>query len=174
MRSGKSFVSDHLADEYDFVQLRFAGPLKDDIRSFGFPEWAIVDKPDWMRLFMQAYGQARRALNQNHWVGQLVLDIENIRATQLAGIVPVHGIVIDDMRFINEADALRDLNPDEFDVKLIRLYRTGDPGDVSHVNDVSECDLDHYREWDAIIQAEAGNTFDLTSGVTEYLWPKHG
>lgn len=174
MRSGKSFVAEHLVEKQGFQTMRFAGPLKDDIFGMGFPRWAIIDKPDWMRLLMQAYGQARRAMNPNYWVEQLVLDMQNVRATQLAGVVSVHGVVIDDMRFTNEANALRELNPDEYDVKLIRLYRTGDPGDVSHVNDVSECDLDHYKDWDAIMQARAGDPGKLTFGVTEFLKLKHG
>ena len=175
MRSGKTYVANDLVETYGFQLMRFAGPLKDDIRAMDFPEAAIQAKPAWMRLLMQAYGQARRAVNPNHWVEQLVRDLNNVRTMQLtaprwAQVLPV---VIDDMRFDNEARALRALNPDEFDVKLIRLLRVGDPGDVSHTSDVSECDLDHYEDWDAIQQTEAGDLFNLTFGVREYLKLKH-
>lgn len=167
MRSGKTFAADHLYNEHGFARFRFAGPLKDDIRSMGFPEWAIEKKPDWMRLLMQAYGQARRAIDPDHWVKQLVADIRNTRALQLSGNAydDLPGIVIDDMRFPNEANALLNLDPAEYDVKLIRIYRLGDPGDVSHTDDTSETALDHFGEFTAVVQAEAGDTDALVRGV---------
>jgi hypothetical protein len=173
MRSGKTFAAQYLSDKHGFQVHRFAGPLKDDIRAMDFPEAAIEAKPAWMRLLMQAYGQARRAVNPDHWVDQLVRDIRNVRCLQLTGDWEIPGIVIDDMRFDNEARALRALDPNEYDVRLIRLYRVGDPGDVSHTSDVSECDLDHYESWDAIMQIEAGDTFGLTFSVAEYLKLEH-
>ena len=176
MRSGKTFVANHLVNKHGFQVMRFAGPLKDDIRAMGFPEAAIEAKPAWMRLLMQAYGQAWRAVNPDHWVEQLMIELNQIRSFDLA-CYPVERaarpVVLDDMRFENEARALRALNPDEFDVKLIRLFRVGEPGDVAHTQDQSECDLDHYEDWDAILQARAGDPYTLTFGVNEILKLDH-
>lgn len=172
MRSGKTWVSDHLCDAHGFAQYRFAGPLKDDIRSMDFPEWAIEKKPDWMRLLMQAYGQAWRALDPDHWVKQLTIDLRNHRALQLSG-AESRPVVIDDMRFKNESRALRELDPNEFDVRLVRLFRLGDPGDVAHTQDVSETDLDHWEDWDSIVQAVAGDTNGLVQGVEKALGLPH-
>lgn len=173
MRSGKTHVADHLVEKHGFQIMRFAGPLKDDIRAMGFPGWAVQQKPDWMRLLMQAYGQARRALDSEHWVKQLILDLENEQRCIQTSLLGQHEVprhyVIDDMRFRNEALALRNLDPQRYDVKLIRLFRLGDPGDVSHMKDVSEYDLDHWGDWDAIIQAASGDVHRLRTGIEQSL-----
>lgn len=176
MRSGKSFVANHLVEHHRFQRLSFAQPLKDDIASMGFPQWAIEKKPDWMRLLMQAYGQARRALDPDYWVKQLMAEITNMEhTTELFNDPDQVRVVIDDMRFQNEALALREWETQTRGVRLLRLYRIGDPGEVAHLNDQSEHDLDHYDNWDAIVQAGSGDTDTLVKSVMEALrLPKEG
>lgn len=173
MRSGKSFVANHLIEHHGFQRLTFAGPLKDDIRAMGFPEWAVQQKPDWMRLLMQVYGQAWRAIDPDHWVNQLLIDLRNasidVQGDLLAGTNAERRFVIDDLRFRNEAQALREWETQTKDVKLIRLYRLGDPGKVAFTEDISETGLDHWENWDAIVQAVSGDLPGLCQGVERAL-----
>ena len=141
MHSGKSYISDRLVSKFDYRHVSFAEPLKADIASLGFSREAIAQKPPWMRALMVAYGQARRAEDQRHWVKKVIKDLD---ASYLFS--PDMNIVIDDMRFVNEALALVEFSVDAgVELRLVRLERlnydrTGIPG----ANDDSERALDGY------------------------------
>lgn len=163
MRSGKSTIAQHLIDKHGYEKASFAQPLKDDIHDMGFPQWAIDQKPDWMRKLMQSYGQARRALDTRHWVDRLVMELHGAAANG------ENAIVIDDLRYENEAQALRNLDPYLFRVELVRVFRIGDPGDVVHGNDESEHALDYWEDWDHIVQAGSGDVTGLLQSVEKAL-----
>jgi len=165
MRSGKSTIAQHLIKHHGYTHLTFAGPIKQDIRAMGFPEWAVEQKPDWMRALMQKYGQAKRALDQNHWVDEFLTSL----AWEVQDGTRDIRIVVDDLRFENEAYALRDLDPDRYEVELVKVFRIGDPGDVAHGSDQSEHDLDYWTDWDAIVQAASGDTLGLLQSTEKVL-----
>lgn len=163
MRSGKSTIAQHLVAKHGYVRASFAKPLKDDILDMGFPQWAIDQKPDWMRKLMQSYGQAWRALDTRHWVDRLAMELHDFAMENETAVV------IDDLRYENEAQALRDLDPYRFRVELVRVFRIGNPGDVAHGSDESEHALDYWEDWDHIVQAGSGDVMGLLQSVEKAL-----
>lgn len=158
--SGKSTVSKYLSKKYGYVRVSLAFSLKDDIFKMGFDGEDIVEKPPWMRQLMIAYGQARRAVNPNHWVDIALARISDGLHTG------VDMFVCDDCRFVNEADIFTALRKEGHDVDLIRLDRIGGP---SHLSDSSETELDDYEGFDATITAMSGDTAGLIERVVEHL-----
>ncbi len=149
MHSGKTTISKHLIEKHAFRRHSFAGPLKADLAHMGFSATAIEQKPAWMRSLMQAYGQARRAEDPNHWSGIM----EHVLAEEFGNIV------IDDMRFPNEYEMLRKLGErPEIMVQLVRVMRLGYERDtIEHAQDESETALDSYGDWDAVVTAVSGD-----------------
>lgn len=144
MHSGKSYVAERLVEEYGFHRVSFAQALKDDIRDMYFYPKDIKEKPPWMRQLMQAYGQARRATNPDHWIHRVEERLDYFVAQRdLFRTEPL--IVIDDMRFGNEMDALEDYgySNEEVEVYFVRLERDGyDRSGIPGADEASETDLD--------------------------------
>lgn len=168
MHSGKSYVSDILTDKYGYRRLSFAGPLKDDLREMGFLDADIDQKPTWMRLLMQAYGQARRAEDPDHWVNRLLDQLQQELIRERAALFPEESrIVIDDLRFENEADALRvwaDKVP-QVELHLVRLHREGyDRTDIPGARDTSETALDDY-DFDIFANVPSGDLSKLETAA---------
>jgi hypothetical protein len=163
MHSGKSFVAGILEREHGYRRLSFAQPLKDDLRHMGFTEAEIDSKGEWMRKLMQAYGQARRAQHPDYWSNRLVERLETELHYERQGLFNVHDevrLVIDDMRFENEANALDTFNMQHTDVELfmIRLEREGyDRSMIPNAQDESETGLDHYDRFDMRCDIESGD-----------------
>jgi hypothetical protein len=158
-RSGKDTVADHLVSTYDFAQYSFAASMKeamyrlnpivhsDNIGTFryqGLVDVYGLDKvkeeyPEVRRL-LQVFGTevGREMFGENFWV-DLVLD--NIKSFHT---------VISDVRFVNEADAIKN----EGGV-VWRVNRMGIGPVTGHS---SETALDNYN-FDAIID----NNSDMLS-----------
>jgi hypothetical protein len=144
MHSGKSYVAERLVEEYGFHHVSYAQAIKDDIAGMGFSSLHIKHKPYWMRQLLQAYGQARRAVNPCHWVDQVSARIWMLYLRRHL-FEPEVMIVIDDMRFKNEMRALKELGEDmsECEVYFVRLHREGyDRTGIPGAEDASETDLD--------------------------------
>jgi hypothetical protein len=109
--SGKSTAADHLVERHRFVRVKFAGPLKDMMRALGLGEREIEgdlkEKPcDLLggktpRWAMQSIG--------TDWGRDMITPDLWVRAWHAAcAKVPAgRGIIADDCRFPNEADAVR-------------------------------------------------------------------
>jgi hypothetical protein len=149
MHSGKTYVADLLNRELGYRRLSFAQPLKDDVREMGFTEQEIREKEPWMRELLQVYGQARRAQDVDYWVNRMIARLRaeyHLDQTTLFSYDEAR-IVIDDLRFENEADALRILaeETEGLDVLLVRLERVGyDRRNLPGAFDSSEMALDWY------------------------------
>lgn len=119
MGSGKSTVADHLVTNHGFILLKFAGPLKAMTRTLlselgedgmtierrvegDLKEEPIPALQATCRQVMQKLGTefGRHQLHENVWA-----DVTRSRATHflLAG----KSVVIDDMRYLNELEAVR-------------------------------------------------------------------
>jgi len=121
MGSGKTAAADILVNNYDFVRLSFAAPLKKVAEKIT-PDGRIDKVRD--RALLQFLGtEYFRALDPDYWVKQWVKAvIERLELT--------HGecrIVADDCRFPNEVAAVKRLFGHEFymevgdDARLCRL-----------------------------------------------------
>jgi hypothetical protein len=129
-RSGKSTAAEHLQKNYGFERVNFKDGLIAEIKQ-NFPDllyqicvacdkleggsWVEEDlfsiKPPIMRALLQNYGtEVRRGDNPNYWVekwedGIMTSGVENV--------------VTDDVRFLNEAEAVKD-----FQGVLVRIVRS--------------------------------------------------
>ena len=163
-RTGKTFCSEELISEHGFERLSFAGPLKDDIRQMGFPEQDIYDKPPYMRKLMQVYGQARRAVDVDHWVKALRVDLANVYAMGVSSPYGFPRIVIDDARFPNEMKMLElfAANHPDCEFRAVRMQRVGEQAEnLSNEQDVSEVSLDNFEHWWQVFPVSGGDFHGL-------------
>lgn len=150
-RSGKDTTADHLVDKYEFTRHSFAAPMKeamyrlnpvvfsDSIGEFRYKNLVDVygldkakdDYPEIRRL-LQVFGTevGRDMFGSNFWV--------DLTLNSLSG----GSAVISDVRFKNEADAIRKAGG-----QVWRINRSG-IGPVT--NHSSEIDLDDY-DFDHVI-----------------------
>lgn len=102
--SGKTTLADYCADVHMLEPISFADALKMNLIEIGIDAERVFEKRDPnSRALMQAYGEAMRDQDKDYW---LDIALTNIREWQM----PPHnieGIVIDDMRYANEAEALK-------------------------------------------------------------------
>jgi hypothetical protein len=153
MQVGKTTCADYLADTYEFSRFSFAEALKAEVMSMGVNSADVMHhKPPLVRKLLQVYGQVMREQNPSHWI-DICLGMIDVMEDEF--------IVIDDLRFRNEAEALRDLG-----WTLVRVERKNWPEYLSEGStDESEVDLDDFNEWDHIITAEEGDISTLRSAM---------
>lgn len=154
IHSGKSTVANALAMKYHMVVRGFADALKNDVVAMGFDrEDVFIEKPPWMRALLQAYGQAKRALDEDYWIKRL----DNSLSLCAKG----HVYIIDDMRFPNEMQWIKSRGG-----ITIRLEREDYPA-VS--DDLSETALDS-AHFDHTVYGKSGELEDLIQHVGDCLW----
>lgn len=120
---GKTTFADILVEKYGFKRLSFAKKLK-EVTSiiFGRP----VDKAR-DRWFLQTLGELARAVDSSVWIKHVYREMVALKN---------ENIVIDDVRYLNEAEFLRDHG-----FILIRLYGRGyvlDPNLASHESETEQ------------------------------------
>lgn len=98
-RHGKDTVADHLVTSHNFYKGSFAIPVKQfAVRHFGLePEEVYVDKTEKSRWVLQSIGNGcREEFGKNIWVDKLFNTIAGVEA-----------VVISDVRYVNEAEAIK-------------------------------------------------------------------
>lgn len=158
MRSGKTYLAKYMLTKYGFPSASFATQLKEDLVNLGIqPELIHVTKPPIVRKLMQVYGQAQRYQDPDYW-----MRYGMAYAMRLRGLtnetVPV---VFDDVRFVNEADAIRRQGGIIVRLENVSLAHTDD--------DVSETELDDY-EFDHRISVGLGQLEELQEAMDDVLW----
>ena len=120
--SGKSTVAEHLVEQHGFTAIKFAGPLKDMVRVLLFDHCGInhtmteryVDG-DLKEQIIPELGVTSRHLQQQlgtNWGRKLIRDDLWVHIARQAVELELVGgcsVVIDDMRFTNEMEAVLDL-----------------------------------------------------------------
>lgn len=171
--AGKSTVARMLADEFGFVVLPFAGPLKAMTRALGLsaremagdlkeaPCAALCGKTP--RQFMQLLGTefGRQMIGENFWVETWRRTVDDARLAQIAdaGELCPPRIVSDDVRFGNEAGAVHALGG-----VVIRIERPG-AGSASGAGHASEA-LDFPVDG---VFTNAGDLSALLANVREHV-----
>lgn len=162
--SGKDVVASRLVQAHGFTRHAFADAIKVAYFDATFGGASIdTDKGKiaWVdankhhaavRSRLQEIGQARRAEDPDYWVAQ-------VWAWQSAH--GIEGLVIPDVRYKNEAEAIKRRNG-----LVIRVERPGHgnqltPEQRAHT---SECDLDDYEGFDLIL-GNTGTIEDLERGT---------
>jgi len=135
--------------------LSFASALRLELIRLGYSRDLLYQKPTPrpIRQLMVAHGQARRWLNPDYWITQLMGELATLRQNR------VRLVVIDDLRFWNEAEALLTYN-----ATLVRVQISGMAADymIAGVDDgPTETELDTWTDWDAIITADFGDIVTL-------------
>jgi len=141
-RSGKDTVANVLVNNYGYTRVAFADKIREllvemdpilesghrlssTLEEYG---WEIAKaKPEVRRLLQSLGVGARKVFGDNYWI------VEALKNVDMSG-----NYVITDVRFINEAECLKDI----YGAQLWRIKRTG----VSAINNhVSESEMDHYK-----------------------------
>jgi hypothetical protein len=170
-RVGKDTFAAVLVEEFGFARVAFADPLKEmaltidpwihgfsgthrlatAVRVHGW-ESAKDRHPD-VRYFLQRLGDGVRQFDPEFWVRVGMAQADLLRHDRPMGSmgIPAKPVVITDVRYPNEADAVREAGG-----ILVRIMRPGvDDGDTH----ASETALDDY-EVDAIVEND-GDLADL-------------
>lgn len=168
--SGKTTAADGLVEDYGFIKHNFKDTLIAEIKykmprvleemanvyekldHDGTNPWTVdrlfKDKPPLMRALLQNYGtEVRRGDDPMYWVDAW---------GQLASVLSEKDIVVDDVRFENEAQAVRDMGgclirivKDSFDYTVVDEHASETEQDsimVNHEIVVKEGELDKLRE----------------------------
>lgn len=118
LQSGKTTVANILKEFYpSSIKIAFGDAVKEMILKAGLCTreelWGV--KTDFSRLMMQKIGTdiIRKQVSNNFWIDKMREKINHILESKSDSV-----IIIDDVRFINEAELVRNLNG-----KLIRIVR---------------------------------------------------
>jgi hypothetical protein len=150
-RSGKDTVADYLVENYAFKRVAFADGIRDFLLTINpfIPNayflkdvvehegWDVAKSMPYVRKMLQDTGvYARDNWGASFWINHAFRHMDkNLRDEQ----DELHHIVITDVRFKNEADAISGWVAKNG--TLIRVNRT----DVNPINNhISETDLDDY------------------------------
>lgn len=140
INTGKDTVADILCGEYGFLRISFADPIKIFCLQM-FPDilsqeilWGSSDKrtPKIRQLLQYLGTEVARKFDSDVWVKHTLRRIKQIQETgidplsRLADSIHTRPIVVPDVRFKNEAKALRKIN-----ARLIKITR---PGNYDLVN----------------------------------------
>ena len=141
--SGKTTLARRLVEEHGFTRLSFAAPIRHALLAMGIPECYFEHKSVEVprigktgRYLMQTLGTewARDTVNQNFWL--LLMD------QKIEGLLG-YNVVIDDVRFDNEARYIRDKKG--ILINIVRGNTQLDPYDTGHASeDVVSSDLVDY------------------------------
>ena len=142
---GKTTAASYLQDQYGFVRHNFKDALVAEMKD-RFPDLLeelssiyvmtidelFSQKPPAMRALMQNYGtNVRRVDKDSYWTDKWFSEL------------PCGNVVVDDVRFINEADCIKEAGG-----VLIRLVRPDVLSGGNHVSETEQLDIvaDHTIE----------------------------
>jgi hypothetical protein len=154
--SGKDTAADVLCSEFGYTKMRFADALKEAVSAiFGWPREKLDDqkfkaKEDafWgatPRTILQRVGTEaiRQQIREDVWIKALELRIKNF--VKMGKLLP--WIVVPDVRFCNEAEAVK-----SWGGIVVNVWRpTERSTNAAHAHHASETELDTYNNWDATL-----------------------
>lgn len=154
--SGKSCAADYLAERYGFVKYSLATPIKEIMRDILGIE--SKEDPRYREVAQKIGTDWFRSIDDLVWVRCLQRKVER-------SILPV---VVDDVRFVNEAEAMLNWGwtlvyldcPDE--IRIQRCTKRDGVFDASRMNHPSETGVDDIlaRFSDRIIKVDASGSID--------------
>lgn len=150
-RSGKDTIAKYLIEQYGYTRWAFADKLKECI--YKYSDWD-GEKDEKGRKLLQSVGQAFREYDKDNWIKVLAKDI--VEYIQDYHFLSYFNIVISDVRFINEIETFKNLMLEAFDennikFRTIRIDRPIENDNAEWHKDISEIDLDNYKDFDYII-----------------------
>jgi len=160
--SGKTTMADHIVANHGAAKISFASTLRDEVVAYGYRRQLIDGKPTHpvVRDLLIAHGCLRRLEEPDYWIDRLFKKINELPADAL--------VVIDDMRFWNEAERLGRAS-----ATLVRMVLDDPMSRMDFVKGVddneSETDLDQWAEWDRVVSAKYGDIEGLCRQATEIV-----
>lgn len=169
--SGKSELAKYLAVTLEFEVVSTAGPLKEMVHTalinngfipsevligkMSFNEWFAANKAIMRPLYV-AWGQTfRNGLHENYWINNLIHTHHDKR------------FIIDDMRFRNEFNALKEagfitirLEFSDYNYQRERIERLYPGTSEESLKDISETDLDIFVNYN-FADSHHESEFDL-------------
>lgn len=141
-KSGKSTLAAALARVYPVERTAFAAPLK----RWADELWPGLSK-DAKRPYLQGFGQGLRELDPDAWVNYWRRGVE---ASDFFGRerAPVL-IIVDDVRFPNEAQAVKDLGGLLLRLNVTPAQQLARGANPATLDDATERALDGYAGWAA-------------------------
>ena len=169
--SGKTAAAMYLEEKHGFKRMNFKDALVLELKQ-NFPDLLdalseqygltidelFVEKPTLVRKLMQNYGtDVRRGDKESYWIEQWILLARNHQEKN---------IVVDDVRFINEAKMVRNA-ADAFGTNaiVIDITRDGKEGDT-HISENEQ----KYIPFDVTITND-GTLTDLYNKIDEIVFP---
>ena len=145
--SGKSTLASALVMNYGYKSIRFANTLY----NLAY-DYFKMDKKQKDRKLLQIMGtEVGRSINDNIWVNRVLEDVKIVNITASELNYPEVNFVLDDCRFKNEYEALRDndwigiyLDIPE-DIRLSRLELRDGQVDKARLTHASETDIDKFK-----------------------------
>lgn len=182
---GKDFCANYLVQKYGFKRLAFADPLKDAARAlFGFSEAQLygdlkeVEDSFWgfsPRWLLQRLGTdtlrntfGEICVKEGKWHPAEINQIW-VRALlrKRAQVTRGPGVVITDLRFLNEFDSLQ--KEGAVTVKVIRpLSELGNPTQDVHASEV-ELDSLTNSKWDIVLRNVGDNYIQVLDTLMDRL-----
>lgn len=158
--SGKTTAAKVITGELNFEKHAFADPLKKMLINAGMCTYdeCYVEKTEQSRWLMQKVGTEifRNQVDDNWWILQA-------KGMVSEALTRIPNVVLDDVRFPNEADAIKDMGG-----ILIKIEREGHLQDKTDHTHASETQIDKI-EYDHIITAKSGDVDGLISSVRELM-----
>lgn len=164
--SGKTTAAFRLIEEHGFRRVRFAGPLKDMAYAFGLSyeqiDGKLKEEPCTLiggktpREFMQLLGTefGRNLIDPNIWIHAWNHAVHQVP--------PSVGVVVDDCRFPNEAEAVRKLSSK---ARIVRIIRKGQGTRQAHVSELQQFAVDSILENDEGLEELYKKVDNLASRV---------
>lgn len=104
MCSGKTWAAKFLIDHHNYAQFGFAEGVKETARKL----FGVQGKDGNDRVILQQVGAKMREINPDVWVDLCLNEIDKFEQDYLWDNKTLPKIVVDDLRYENEAIALRD------------------------------------------------------------------
>tara|TARA_R100001143_G_C3348643_1_gene128260 strand:- start:864 stop:1403 length:540 start_codon:yes stop_codon:yes gene_type:complete len=164
-QSGKTTVAEYLRNDYGFDRLNFKDALIDEMKE-NFPDVLseladvynckvddlFLEKPPLVRYLLQNYGtEVRRKDDKDYWVRAYGKKIDSINSRRIA---------TDDVRFLNEADAIKNAGG-----ILIRVVNPDVVADDMHQSEIEGGEI----EVDFTLVARTGNKKGLFKQMNKVL-----
>ena len=152
-RSGKDTVANYLIENHGFTRLAFADPMREALYalnpSLGTSRLSlqeVIDEHSWdgykdtlfgeeIRVLLQRMGTevGREMFGEHFWVDYLLNKALDIKGD----------VVISDVRFLNEAEAIHQANG--------QVWRVNRPGIEAANSHASEIQMDSFSNFDVVI-----------------------
>jgi Holliday junction resolvasome RuvABC ATP-dependent DNA helicase subunit len=157
---GKTWCANILANELDFEKLSFATAVKGTAKKL----FGVTTKSAESRRVLQIVGEKMREIDPNVWINQVVNTVNDH---------PNVDYVVDDLRYVNEAEALRALGftlilvTENALVEMLYLIRRRFYNLPPEDEEELENDFDEYETQ---FSDESETTNSSTSGLGTFTW----